>query len=320
MNISSLVDNIISGFRIDKNFDYSIFIQSELTELCENADRIRAVLCGNYVDLCSIINGKSGKCSENCKFCGQSSHYCTETETYDFLDESKIINECRYNAEKGVNRFSVVTAGRTLSNNDFDKAISLYQHMSKEKINLCASHGFLTDEQFQKLHESGVSRYHCNIETSERFFPQICTTHTYADKIDNIKRAKNNGLSVCSGGIIGMGETWADRFDMAVSLAELEIKSIPINFLIPIKNTPLENVTPLNSDDILRTVAMFRFVNPDTCIRLAAGRKIMKNSGEKVFKSGANSAITGDMLTTSGNNIETDIKMLNQLGFYTKNN
>lgn len=314
MNISALADKIIGGFRIDRTFSTDCLITANITELCSEADRIRSALCGNNADLCSIINGKSGRCSENCKFCAQSAYHCTEIEHYGFLDESKITDECKYNASKGVHRFSIVTAGRTLNGDDFGKALSAFRKMSG-KISLCASFGLLTDEQFRQLRETGVSRYHCNIETSERFFPQICTTHTYSDKIDCIKRAQKSGLDVCSGGIIGMGETWSDRIDMAVSLAELGIHSIPLNFLIPIKNTPLENAGKLSEDDILRTVAVFRFINPTADIRLAGGRNLMDKSGEKAFRSGANSAITGDMLTTSGSSIDSDIKMLTEIGF-----
>lgn len=315
MDISALADKIIGGFRLNRSHDTDFLVTSELSELCECADRIRLALCGENVDLCSIINGKSGKCSEDCKFCSQSGHYCTFVESYDFLDESKIINECKYNEEKGVHRFSVVTAGRTLSESDFNKAVSAYKKMSGGKINLCASHGLLTDKQFSELYSAGVRRYHCNLETSERFFPEICTTHTYADKIRCIERAKKNGFSVCSGGIFGMGESWEDRIDMAFSLAELEIKSIPVNILMPIKNTPFGSNKKLTESEILRIVAIFRFINPDAYIRLAAGRNTMKNSGEQAFKSGANAAITGDMLTTSGSNIESDIKMLVEAGF-----
>lgn len=315
MNIFALADEIINGFRINRTFNTDLLITANIKDLCENADRIRSAICGNHADLCSIINGKSGRCSEDCKFCAQSVHHCTSIDSYDFLDESKIIDECRYNESKGVHRFSIVTAGKSLNESDFNKALSVYRKMNGGKIKLCASMGLLTDKQFRELRESGVSRYHCNIETSERFFTQICTTHTYADKIACIKRAKANGMNVCSGGIIGMGETWSDRIDMALSLSELEIQSIPINFLIPIKNTPLENAEKLAENDILRTVAIFRFINPAADIRIAAGRNLMENSGEKLFRAGANSAITGDMLTTTGNTIESDIKMLAEIGF-----
>lgn len=319
MDMIKLADEIIGGKRLSREDDLTFFFDFDncnLQNLCEGADKIRKELCGNHVDLCTIINGRSGRCGENCKFCAQSAHNCTGIEEYDFLDEDKIVEDCQKHVRQGVHRYSIVTAGRNLSGEAFDKAISAYKRMDKEcDIELCASHGLLTQEQFNKLHESGVKMYHSNIETSERNFPNICTTHTYEDKIRNIKYAQNAGFSVCSGGIIGMGETWEDRLDMAISLSELKVASIPINALMPIKGTPFENLERISSDDILRTVAMFRYINPTAYIRLAAGRNLMPECGKTAFVSGANATITGDMLTTSGNNIEQDKKMLDTMGF-----
>ncbi len=316
MNVKSLAKEIINGRRIQRGEDLEFFLTADLKELCEGADEIRKNLCGNHVDLCTIINGRSGKCSENCKFCAQSGHNCTGVNEYDFLDVDTIIEDCKKNASQGVHRYSIVTAGRTLSGKDFDKAINAYDRMNHEcDIELCASHGLLTTEQFQKLWDSGVRMYHSNIETSKRNFPNICTTHTYDDKIACIKRAKSVGFRVCSGGIIGMGETWEDRLDMAISLSELQVDSIPINVLMPIKGTPLENQAPISTDDILRTIAMFRYINPTVDVRLAGGRNSMENSGKVAFNCGANATITGDMLTTSGNNIKDDLQMLTEMGF-----
>jgi len=185
-------------------------------------------------------------------------------------------------------------------------------------MELCASHGLLTQEQFNRLHSAGVRRYHANIETSRRNFPNICTTHTYEDKLECIRRAQKAGFEVCSGGIIGMGENWEDRIDMAVSLSELGVKSIPINALMPIKGTPLENTDRITAEDILRTVAIFRYIVPEADIRLAAGRNLMENCGAKAFLSGADATITGDMLTTSGNDIQGDVEMLHSMGFSTE--
>lgn len=317
MDISELAAEIIGGRRLGRNDDLTVLTKAATESLCRAADSIRAALCGSRADLCSIINGKSGRCPENCRFCAQSAHNRTGIDEYGFLDEETILAEFRHNAERGVHRFSIVTAGRTLSGDDFEKAVSAYRRMRDEcgSIKLCASHGLLTEEQFVRLRESGVTTYHCNIETSRRNFPNICTTHTFDDKIACIKRAQKCGLNVCSGGIIGMGETWEDRVDMALTLAELGIRSVPINALRPIKGTALENETPLTEEDILRTAAIFRFILPEAYIRLAAGRIIMENSGERAFRSGVNAAITGDMLTTSGNNIQTDREMLTGLGF-----
>lgn len=184
-----------------------------------------------------------------------------------------------------------------------------------ERIRLCASHGLLTKEQFIALREAGVRRYHANIETSRRNFPNICTTHTFEDKIACIRAAKSAGLQVCSGGIIGMGETWEDRMDMALTLAELEVDSIPLNALIPIARTPFEELLPLTEEEILRTIIIFRFLNPTADIRLAAGRKLLAEGGKNAFFAGANAAITGDMLTTSGNRTKQDREMLTACGF-----
>lgn len=315
-NLSAAADEVIAGRRLTRDDDLSFLTEADTDALCGNADRIRKALCGDRVDLCSIINGRSGRCPENCKFCAQSAHNHTGIDEYPFLDEDRIVEECRHNAENGVHRFSIVTAGRTLSGRDFEKALSAYGRMSREcGIKLCASHGLLTEEQFVMLRESGVTTYHCNIETSRRNFPNICTTHTFDDKLDCIRRAQKCGLNVCSGGIIGMGETWEDRIDMALTLAGLGIGSIPINALRPVKGTPLAGETPLTEEDILRTAAIFRFIVPAAYIRLAAGRIIMRDSGSAAFVSGANATITGDMLTTSGNDIEGDIKMLTEMGF-----
>ena len=318
MDMIKLAEEIIAGKRLAHGDDKSCFITADLDQLCKGADLIRSHFIGDHADLCSIINGRSGRCSENCKFCAQSAHNCTGISEYGFLDEETILAECHHNAEKGVNRFSIVTAGKTLSGSDFDKALSAYRRMKNEcDIELCASHGFLTEEQFRQLREAGVTRCHCNIETSRRNFPNICTSHTFDDKIACIKRAQAAGLEVCSGGIIGMGETWEDRIDMADTLAELGVNSVPINALMPIKGTPLADIARLTEDEILRTVAIFRFILPEANIRLAAGRNLMSDCGKQAFLSGADSTITGDMLTTSGNDINADMKLMKDLGLST---
>jgi len=318
MEIQKLSREIIDGKRLKREDDLSCFKTTDLKELCQEADNIRAALCGDEIDLCSIINGKSGKCSEDCKFCAQSSWFDTYIKEYDLLDMDTITADCRKHAAKGILRYSIVTAGREIKRKDLKRLSEIYKRMKEEcGIHLCASHGLLSEEALIVLKDSGVSTYHENIETSKRNFPNVCTTHTYEDKIRGIKLAQKVGLNVCSGGIIGMGETFEDRLDMAVSLSELGIQSIPVNGLTPIKGTPYEKLAPLTEDEILRTIAMFRFINPTAKIRLAAGRKLMEDSGRKAFRAGANAAITGDYLTTSGNNIDEDKKMLSEMGFRT---
>lgn len=313
----AIVEEIIKGRRLTAEDDLSFLVNGDLQSITNGANKIRTKLCGNYVNLCSIINGRSGKCSENCKFCAQSSHHRTGAKEYDILSYDDIEAECKRNESEGVHRFSIVTAGRTLKGDAFEETLKIFSRLSKAcpNIGLCASHGLLNEEQFIRLKQSGVTRYHCNIETSRNNFPNICTTHTFNEKINCIKAAMKAGLEVCSGGIIGMGETWEDRIDMALTLSELGILSIPINALTPIKGTPLENLPQITENEILRTTAMFRFINPTAYIRLAAGRKIMRENGKYAFFAGANAAITGDMLTTSGNNIQQDKEMLIENGF-----
>jgi biotin synthase len=314
--MKDLAKEIIAGRRLKRGEDFRFFLTADSDELFEGADMIREALCGNKVDLCTIINGRSGLCSENCKFCAQSAHHHTGITEYEFLDSDVILEDCKKNEANGVHRYSIVTAGRTLAGKDFDKAAEAYKKMHEEcRIELCASHGFLTEEELVRLKEAGVSMYHANIETSRRNFPNVCTTHTYEDKINEIRLAKKAGLRVCSGGIIGMGETWDDRIDMAVSLSELQTESIPVNALMPVKGTCYGDLEPLSEDDILRTIAIFRYVNPTAYIRMAAGRNYFKDGGAKIFLSGANATITGDLLTTVGNNTAQDKEMLTNLGF-----
>lgn len=316
MDMKALADEIIGGRRITRQDDLNMFLTCDLKELCEGADRIREYFIGDKVDLCSIINGRSGRCPEDCKYCAQSAHNHTSCEIYDFLPEEKIVEACKLNESEGVDRFSIVTSGRALSGEEFEKAVHAYETMhAKCRIDLCASMGFLNAEQLHRLHEAGVTSYHHNIETSKRNFPNICTTHTYEQKLETLKLVKKEGMCACSGGIIGMGETWEDRLDMAVSLAELGIDSIPINALMPIEGTPLENQPQLTEDEILRTIAFFRYINPEANIRLAAGRALLTNDGEIAFQSGASATITGNMLTTVAcATIRSDKQMLENLG------
>lgn len=316
MDAMELANEIINGRRITRDDDLTFFLTCDLDELCKGADKIREHFVGDKVDLCSIINGRSGRCPEDCKYCAQSAHHHTDCDIYDFLPEDKILEACRMNESEGVDRFSIVTAGKALTGIEFDKAIHAYETMKKEcKIDLCASMGFLSSEQLHRLHEAGVSSYHHNIETSKRNFPNICTTHTYDMKIDTLKKVKAEGMYACSGGIIGMGETWEDRLDMAVSLSEIPVDSIPINALMPIKGTSLENLERISEKDILRTIAFFRYINPTADIRLAAGRALLTNDGELAFKSGASATITGNMLTTVAcATIRSDKKLLKDMG------
>lgn len=315
--IAELTEEIIGGRRLRRGDpEAEKLAEAEADALFEGADRIREALTGKRINLCTIINGRSGRCSEDCKYCAQSAHSRTNCEEYDFLDEDAIAKAAKANEEAGVSRFSVVTSGRRLSGEEFEKALRSFEKMAKEcRVELCASLGLLDREQFRRLRKSGVGRYHCNIESSRGFFPQICTTHSFDQKLETIQNAMLEGLSVCSGGIIGMGESMGDRIDMAFTLSELGISSIPLNILIPVKGTPLQEQEPLPGEEILRTVALFRFINPGADIRLAGGRSLLADNGKKAFRCGANAAITGNMLTTVGSGASADRRMLREMGF-----
>ena len=310
-----IAEKIINGERLKSDDDLKFLLTMPLEDLQAGAALIQKNFCGNHIDLCTIINGKSGRCGEDCKYCAQAARHKTGVDEYNFLPTEKILEVALTDERAGVNRFSIVTSGRTLDGKNFERAIEAYKILrDKVKLEFCASHGILTAEQLQRLKAAGVTRYHHNLETSRRFFPHICTTHAFDDRIKTIKLAQKIGLEICSGGIIGMGETWQDRIDLAFELAALEIKSIPINILNPINGTPLENLKPLPAEDILRTIAIFRYINPTANIRLAAGRKFLPDAGASAFTHGASAAITGNMLTTSNTNIESDLKLLARLG------
>ena len=290
-------------------------LKSPYEELIKEADNIRRELLDDEIELCSIINGKNGRCGEDCAFCAQSKEHNCNIEEYALLSYDYIKKRAKENYEEGVYRFSIVTSGRGLYGKDFNRVLSYYEGLNKDvKINLCASHGIIKKENLKKLKEAGVTRYHHNLETSRGYFKNICKTHSFDERIETIKYAKEVGFSVCSGGIIGLGESILDRIDLALTLRDLEIKSIPINILTPIKGTKLQDMASLDNKEILKTIAIFRFINPKAQIRLAGGRHFLKNFGEEAFKAGANATITGNLLTTCGNTIKDDKRLIKEIG------
>ncbi|WP_050607714.1 biotin synthase BioB [Clostridium niameyense] len=295
--------------------------EEDLQKLFHGANRIREKFMGNKVDLCSIMNAKSGRCSEDCKFCAQSIRYNTDVKVHGIVDKDEAIKLALENEKEGINKFSLVTSGRGLLGKEFYEIVRIYKTL-REKVNidLCASLGILTYEQLVSLKKVGVSTYHHNLETNRNYYKKICTTHSYDERINTIKNAQRAGLKVCCGGIIGLGESMKDRIDLAFELNSLNIKSIPINVLNPIKGTPLQEAKPLTQKEILKTMAIFRFINPKADIRLAGGRNLIENFGESCFKVGVSATISGNYLTTSGNKIKDDINMINNLGLEVKNN
>lgn len=315
MSVSELKNKILNGEQITKEEALTL-IDAPLAELTAAADEIRRKMCGNTFDMCTIINGKSGRCSENCKYCAQSAFYKTCVEEYPLLSTEKIVEQAVYNYKQGVLRYSIVCSGKRLSDSEVDRLCESIIAIKKAcPISVCVSLGLLDEENFRKLKKAGVDRVHNNLETSRRFFPQVCTTHTYDDKINAINAAKSAGLEVCSGGIMGLGETMEDRIDMVLQQRELGVKSVPVNMLNPIANTPFEHNRILTQEEMQRIVAIFRFIIPDGFIRLAGGRGIMQDKGKSLFTSGANAAISGDMLTTQGITTEKDMQTLRELGY-----
>lgn len=314
--VKELKEKVFAGECISREEALTL-LEAPLEGLAEAADEIRQHFCGNVFDMCTIINGKCGKCSEDCKYCAQSVHYHTACEeSYGLLPTEELLKQARDNEARGVLRYSVVTSGRALSDGEVEQACESIRAIRRNTgIQICVSFGLLNEGQFRKLKEAGASRVHCNLETSERFFPQVCTTHTFAEKVETLKAAKRAGLSICSGGIMGLGETMEDRIDMALAARELEVKSIPVNLLNPIPGTPYEKNRVLDSEELCRITAIFRFLVPDGNIRLAGGRGLIGDKGEKCFRSGANAAISGDMLTTAGITVETDMQLVKKLGY-----
>lgn len=313
--LEMLKEKVLNGYQIYKK-EALFLAEQPLEELCKAADEIRRAFCGNAFDLCTIINGKSGKCSENCKYCAQSSFYQTHVESYPLLSTEALVQQAEYNSQRGVPRYSIVTSGKKLNSEEVEQVcVSIRQIKKSVNISVCVSFGLLEEEDFRKIKEAGAERVHNNLETSEVYFPKVCTTHTWQDKIRALKNARAAGMSVCSGGIMGLGETMEDRIDLALTLQNLGVNSVPINMLNPIPGTPYEKNPKLTEEDMRRIIAVFRFILPKSFIRLAGGRGLMEDQGRNCFRSGANAAITGDMLTTAGITIRRDMEMLKELGY-----
>ncbi len=268
-------------------------------------------------NFCSIVNAKSGKCSEDCAWCSQSKHFKTQAPEYPLIDEETALQHARAVEAAGVKRFSLVTSGRKLSAREVREVAQIVKRLRQETdLEICLSAGLLTQKELETLLAAGVVRYHCNLESSRAFFSTLCTTHRVADKIKTLEAARSVGMDICSGGIIGMGESEKDRVSLAMQLAKLEVPSIPINILSPIPGTPLENVAFISDDEIVRTVAIFRLLNRTAYLRFAGGRARLSEETQKLcLKAGINSAITGDMLTTKGNAVVHDRELANEADY-----
>ena len=290
---------------------------SDTNELYELAQMITRRHKTKHFELCSIVNAKSGHCTEDCRWCAQSRYHKTECSEYDLIEESDVLGYAIKASTHGVRRFALVTSGRRVSKAEI-KTICSHVRMLRDSttLDICASLGLVDEEDLQQLHDAGVTRYHCNLETSASHYPKLCSTHSQEEKTKTIKAAQRVGMEVCSGGIIGMGETESQRIELACQLNSLKIHSIPINILIPIQGTPLAHIKPISEEEIIRAICLFRLVNPDADLRIAGGRaRLSEECLERLLHAGINAAIVGDMLTTIGSDIDNDKEIIKKEGY-----
>jgi len=288
-----------------------------LMQLAAAADRIRIHYKGYSFDACSLINAKSGRCSEDCAFCAQSARHRTDCDVYPLKSEEDVLKAAEHAFQTGAGRFCTVTSGPALSDGEFEKLLGTLRRVSREvDIALDASLGFLDDRRAQELHSAGVSRYNHNLETCRDHFPHICTTHSFDDRVATVLTVKNHDMSICCGGIIGMGETPRQRMLLAFTLRELGVDCVPINILNPRPGTRLADCVPPMPMDIVRTVAIFRFILPTATIKIAGGREAnLRDFQGMALRSGANGMIIGGYLTTTGRSIAHDLQMIREAGF-----
>ena len=271
----------------------------------------------NEVEFCSLINARNGKCSQDCKYCAQSSHYCTHIESYPLVEVEEVRKVALEAKSNHVSRFAIVTSGKTPDESDFDKMLEMIEEINKiEGLRSCASIGILTDEQAKRLAEAGLKRFHHNINTSESYYPEICTTHTWRDRYNTCKLIKKYGMELCCGVILGMGESIEQRVEMALELAEIQPDSIPINILMPIPETPFENyLDKIDEENVLRTLAIFKIANPNSILRFCGGRmRLSEENQRKALQTCVEGIMVGNYLTTIGKNPDEDIKTVTELG------
>ncbi len=288
---------------------------SEIAKLFFFANSVRMKVRGNKIDLCSIVSAKSGICSEDCAFCAQSVHSQTDIQRYPLMTKEEIVKAAVVSKKRGVRRFCIVTSGRKASADEIRHICGFISDIKHIGLAPCATLGMLNESELRELKDAGLHRYHHNLETSEAFFNEICTTHTYREKVKTIKAAQSIGLSVCSGGSFGIGESWEDRIEMAFVLKDLKVDSIPLNFISPIRGTPLGSRELLNPLEALKIIAIYRLILPESEIRICGGRpNTLRDLNSYIFTAGADGLLIGNYLTTSGRNPDDDLQMIKDLG------
>ncbi len=315
--IKRLKNKVLTGGEITYEEGVKLISTEHLDALFEASAEITRKFCSKDFDSCSIVNVRSGKCSENCKWCAQSAHYNTGCNTYELMNRAECLASARYNKERGVKRFSLVASGRKMTGDTLKDVCGILREVKEETgIFTCASLGLLSRDDLKELWDSGVRRYHCNLETAPSYFSKLCTTHTIDDKLKTIAAAHELGMEVCSGGIIGMGESAEQRVEFGVKLREAKPHSIPINILSPIPGTPLADVKPITDEEILATIAVFRFLHPQTQLRFAGGRaRLSRETQLKCLAIGMNGGVVGDLLTTIGSKIDEDRNLVEEAGY-----
>ena len=308
MTIEEAKQYILEGRKITEEQALSLANHPDKEALYEAAHQITRHFMGNKFDTCSIINAKSGNCSEDCKWCAQSGHYKTLVNLYPLLPAKECVYHAVYNRKQGIRRFALVTSGKRVSDKELEQITDTIRQIKQQSdIKCCASMGLLTRSQLQSLYDSGVENYHCNIETAPSYFRQLCSTHTIEQKMETIHTAREIGFRICCGGIIGMGETMEERIEMACFLQKEGVLSIPLNLLQPIPGTPMENTHILEEEEWLTTIALFRF---------SGGRaQLSEATQRKSLYIGINSAIIGDLLTTIGSKVEEDKVLFTSEGY-----
>lgn len=327
MHITSIipvVEQILEGVPLSREQAefFSSTPHNEMPALLWGADTVRRRYFGDSIVNCSIVNAKCGACSEDCVYCAQSVKYNTGIQNYPLLDQETLVSKALEAAENGSDHFGFVTSGKRLNDADVDVICAVIRDLQKKQVKMeyCLSLGILTDEQLARLKSAGAVRYHHNLETSENHYPKICTTHTWQDRVDTVRNAQKNGLQVCSGALFGLGESWTDRIDLAFALAELNVDSVPLNFLNPIEGTPGTGFDRLHPLDILKIIALFRFVHPKREIKICGGREPnLRDLQSMIFYAGANGFMTGNYLVTKGRAAEDDLQLLEDLSLELEN-
>ncbi len=319
--ISAVLDDILGGTHIDETAatELSQAEGADLWDLFAAAGRVREHFRGKTIDVCSIVNAKSGACSEDCAYCAQSVHHSTDAPVYPLISVDRMTEAAKSAKKNQAKRFCIVTSGRGInSDEDLENIARGIERVREIGLSPCATLGTLTREQLAYLKRAGLHRFHHNIETSKDYFPRICTTHTFEERLEVLSHARSLGLSTCSGGILGMGESLEDRIKMAMTLREVNVDSVPINFLMPIKGTPFEELQAITPLEALHSLALFRLILPDKEIRVCAGRgTTLGQLHPLIFAAGADGFMIGNYLTTSGLNPEDDLRMIRDLGLET---